>query len=101
MEKIIIEVQYFHGCPNADEMIANVKSAMTWLSGETEYNETLVDTAKKAQETGFRGSPTLLINGNDFENMPKNIFPALTCRFYSKGVPSASDIKKKLESLLK
>lgn len=96
MNKVIIEIQYFDGCPNAGEMLENARKAFTLLGDLAEYKETLVETLEKAKETGFRGSPTLLVNGIDIENLPANPFPALSCRFYQNGIPSAEMIAQKV-----
>jgi len=94
--KIIIEIQHFAGCPNSPVLIERVKEAIKTSNIEIQYKEVLVESNEKAKEVGFRGSPTLLINGKDIEDMliPKN--PALTCRYYPKGLPTVALIKKTL-----
>ena len=64
--KLNIEIQHFIGCPNSPILIERVKVALKALPN-IDYQETLVDSNEKAQEIKFRGSPTLLINGEDFE----------------------------------
>lgn len=92
MNRVKIEIQYFLGCPNSDKMIENVKNALNLLDIECDYKEVLVDTNKKAAEVKFRGSPTLVINGIDFEGLPEPDMPNLACRFYQKGIPSIEEI---------
>ena len=98
--KIEIIVQHFHGCPNSTEMIANVKSALKRFGAEVINSEQIIDTPELAVKYKFRGSPTLLINGEDFECMeiPEEIF--LSCRFYPDGVPSTEKIIEKIEKIL-
>ena len=96
MTKIIIEVQHFEGCPNSDEMIRRVKEAIETLQFIVEYKEILVETPELAEKLKFRGSPTVLINGKDLENMEKPGEGNLSCRYYENGIPSAEEIKKKI-----
>ncbi|MFC2129802.1 DUF2703 domain-containing protein [Bacteroidota bacterium] len=96
MNKIKIEIQHFHGCPNGPKMIDNVRTALKGLEDKTEYCEVLVEDGDTATNFGFRGSPTLLINGEDFEGLPKPENPGLTCRFYTSGVPSPEKIRKRI-----
>ena len=42
----------------------------------------------------FRGSPTLLINGEDLLGMPAPSQPSLACRYYPKGIPTSEEIRK-------
>lgn len=95
-DKIKIIIQHFHGCPNGPKMIENVEKAIAGLEDQIEYSEQLIDTQKLAVQHSFRGSPTLLINGEDFEGMPVPANPGLTCRFYSGGLPQAEEIRKKI-----
>ena len=66
-KKVKITIQHFHGCPNSGRMIQNVLNAIRDLRDKVEYEEILVETNELAQKFKFRGSPTLLINGEDFE----------------------------------
>ncbi|MDL1892116.1 alkylmercury lyase, partial [Sphingobacteriales bacterium CHB3] len=45
----------------------------------------------------FRGSPTLLINGEDVENMPAPERPSVACRYYLNGIPSPEAIRSRIE----
>lgn len=94
-----VEVQYFNGCPNSQKMIDNLKAAVSKLQFEISYTETLVETVEMAQQTKFRGSPTLLVNGNDYENLPEPETAALSCRYYQTGLPSISQIKNFIEQI--
>ena len=95
MKKIKIEMQHFLGCPNSPVLIERVKEAIKEFDN-IDYKEVIVDSNEKAEEVKFRGSPTLLINGEDFENQPEPESPALACRYYSKGLPDIAAIKKKI-----
>ena len=96
--KIKIELQHFDGCTNSPILIERVKEAIKDFS-DVEYQEILVDSNEKAKEVKFIGSPTLLINGVDFENLPKPENPNLACRFYPSGLPTFEEIRRKLIQL--
>ena len=95
-DKIKIDIQYFHGCPNSAEMIHRVKEAIKGSEEKIEYNEVLVESNELAQKLKFRGSPTILINGEDFEGKedPKSV--ALNCRVYENGLPEVEEIRKRI-----
>jgi len=92
-KKVKIEVQHFEGCPNSKEMITRVKTAITEFGNNIEYKEILVETPEEAERVKFRGSPTVLINGIDLENMPEPKAGNLACRYYKNGLPSVEQIK--------
>lgn len=99
MKKISIELQHFIGCPNSPILIERVKEAIKDFDN-IEYIEVIVDSNEKAKEVKFRGSPTLLINGDDFENQPEPESSALACRYYQKGLPTAQEIKDRILEML-
>jgi hypothetical protein len=81
MKKIFIEIQHFNGCPNSTLLIERIRKALTGLD-YIDYKEVIVDSNEKAKAVKFRGSPTLLINGKDFEDQTASDEPALSCRYY-------------------
>lgn len=93
--KTKVEIQHFHGCPNSPILIERVKEAIKDFY-EIDYTETIIDTNEKAEEVKFRGSPTLVINGIDFENLPEPANSNLACRFYPNGLPTVEAIRKRL-----
>lgn len=98
MEKINLELQYFIGCPNTPAFIRRVNEALKCMDNIS-YRETIVDSNEKAVDVKFRGSPTLLINGEDFDYQPEPEKPALTCRYYPYGLPDIDKIKKRIKQL--
>ena len=92
--KIKIDIQYFNGCPNSSEMIHRVNEAIKGSKEKIEYNEVLVESNELAEKLKFRGSPTLLINGKDFEGREEPESAALNCRVYENGLPNVYEIKK-------
>ena len=98
-DKIKIEIQHFRGCPNSPEMIHRVKEAIKGSEEKIEYNEVLVESNELAEEIKFRGSPTVLIDGEDFEGREEPESASLNCRVYENGLPSTDEIRKKILSV--
>ena len=95
-DKIKIEIQHFRGCPNSEEMIKRVKEAIVGFEDIVKYNELLVETNELAERIKFRGSPTVLINGEDIEGREEPDSASLNCRVYESGLPEVEDIRKKI-----
>lgn len=72
---------YFDGCPNwsiAAERLAAIAQDRSDLT----VTRRLVETSEDAEEIGFRGSPSILINGTDL--FPDPTVPVgLSCRLYA------------------
>lgn len=97
---VFIELQYFEGCPNVDTLDANIKSAITNYPNKIKYQKIEIKSVEHANEKKFRGSPSLLINGQDFEGKEILNEFGLTCRYYPNGVPSVDKIINKIDSIL-
>ena len=97
--KITVQIQYFRGCPNSSEMIRRVKEVIGGIEDEIKYQEVLVESNELAEKIKFGGSPTLLINGGDFEGREEPEAASLNCRYYQNGLPTSDDIKEKIKSL--
>jgi len=97
MKEVKIEIQYFTGCPNSQTMIDRVRAVITKLSVNVDYKETLVESPEYADKIKFRGSPTLLINGIDFENLPEPENGNLSCRYYANGLPETEIVVNEIE----
>lgn len=93
---ITIEYQHFEGCPNGPQMLDNVKRAITGLEDKIIFREVFVETDEDAKKYNFRGSPTLLINGEDYEGLPIPEEPKLACRIYANGIPTPKEIRNKI-----
>ena len=98
-EKILLQIQHFNGCPNSAEMINRIKEAVNGIADEIEYQEVLIETNELAENVKFRGSPTLLIDGEDFERREEPRAASLNCRYYQNGLPSVEDINVKIRRL--
>jgi hypothetical protein len=97
MKKIRLEFQYFEDCPNHKKMKESLLKALQGIEEKVELIDVLVEDEQTAARVNFRGSPTLLINGEDIEKMPAPTRPFLTCRFYRNGIPSAETIRNRIE----
>lgn len=92
MSNIKIEIQYFEGCPNSEAVLQMVKEFISKSEMKIDFEETLVETLEEAIKHKFRGSPTILINGNDLEGLEENRTPSLSCRYYQNGLPTEKDL---------
>ncbi len=81
-----IELQYFDGCPNvakARELIEHYQHEHP----EVQLIYTQIMDNEQASQLGFRGSPTILIDGKDLFQQPVPDEPSMACRFYPGGLP--------------
>lgn len=97
LNKIKITIQHFHGCPNGPRMIDIVSKAISNYQDKIEFEEQIIDNNELAKKYKFRGSPTLLINNIDFENLPEPENPSISCRFYHNGLPTVEGIREIIE----
>jgi len=75
-----VTLQYFDGCPNWKEVEAHLE-ALRAEGAELEIERQLIDSQELAESLGFRGSPTLLIDGVDpFADPDAPV--GLACRVY-------------------
>jgi hypothetical protein len=95
--KVRLEFQYFEDCPNHGAMRENLFQAVRGIEDKVEMREMSVEDAETARRVQFRGSPSLLINGEDLEGMPPPEEASLSCRFYPNGIPSMELIRQKIE----
>lgn len=75
-----ITLQYFAGCPNWKDV--DVRLGSLEAEGvEFEVDHQLIDTPEMAEQFGFRGSPTILVDGVDpFADPDAPV--GLACRVY-------------------
>lgn len=88
-ETIRVEVLAFDGCPHAEAALQLARAVADRLGPGISVERIDVDTPERAAELGFRGSPSIRVNGADVEG---GTSPAgrLCCRTYEggAGVPS-------------
>jgi hypothetical protein len=94
-----ITLQYFDGCPNwktADARLTELISGRPNLRLTRE----LVATVEQAERIGFRGSPSILVDGVDPFADP-NAPVGLACRIYSTPAgPAGAPTRAQLRELL-
>lgn len=76
-----ITLQYFDGCPNWMIAERQLATLIQQRGLEAEIRHQLIDSPEAAVEHGFRGSPTILINGWDPFAEP-DAPVGLSCRMY-------------------
>ena len=87
-----IEVFYVPECPHHPSAVNQLRHVLSAEGVHTEISEVAVMDAKTAKEYGFRGSPTIRINGRDIAGESHSPLSfALACRIYpgakEPGVP--------------
>ncbi|MDQ4131223.1 MAG: thioredoxin family protein [Actinomycetota bacterium] len=94
-----VQLLYFAGCPSwrlADERL----SALAVERG-FELERRKVETPEQAAELGFRGSPTILVDGRDPFGEDDEPLEGLSCRVYHTpegptGVPTDEQLRDAL-----
>lgn len=96
-----ITVQYFDGCPHwklADQRLARVLQGLDREKFTLEYQ--LIESPEMAERLGFRGSPTILIDGGDpFATGAEPI--GMSCRVFrtehgTDGAPTEAQLREVL-----
>lgn len=93
-----VTLLYFDGCPNWRQTAEHLRT----LSGELDLTISLrkIGSAEEAEQTGFRGSPTILVQGRDpFASGDEPV--GLACRVYQTphgqaGAPTIDQIRDAL-----
>ena len=76
-----VQLLYFDGCPNWEIMLSTLREFLGEKSPPVAVDLVRVDTQKTAERWSFRGSPTVLIDGEDpFLDSDAPI--GLSCRIY-------------------
>lgn len=96
-----VALQYFDGCPNWEVARSHLREALEAEGGrETEVRFEVVENADHAERLGFRGSPTILVDGVDpFETEDAPV--GFSCRIFQTetgmdGSPSVAQLRKAL-----
>lgn len=94
-----VTLQYFDGCPHwqvADERLRAVADEL-----DVEMEHEVIDTVETAEQRGFRGSPTILVDGIDvFSTGDEPV--GLSCRRYeTPDGPAGSPTLDQLRSALR
>ena len=96
-----ITIQYIDGCPHwklADERVRSVLRELARDDVKLDYM--LIGSSEEAERVGFRGSPTVLIDGHDaFVTGEEPV--GMTCRVYrTPGGPQGAPTEAQLRALL-
>lgn len=94
-----IEVLGFDDCPNTPPLRANVQEAVTMLKLQAKIEYIAQD--KLSTDDLRRGwpTPTVLVDGRDLFGMAPPTVPAMKCRVYSGGLPTAKTIAERLRKV--
>ena len=95
-----IILQYFDDCPNWKATDAHLHTLITDHGLDATVSYQLIDTPEAATEHGFRGSPTVLIDGVDpFADSDASV--GLSCRVYrTEQGPAGSPTLDQLEAAI-
>jgi hypothetical protein len=67
---ITVQVQMSPGCGHGEQTVALVRDVLRRLAPDARVEIVEVRTADDAERLGFRGSPTVLVEGADIEPRP-------------------------------
>jgi hypothetical protein len=96
-----VTVQYFDGCPHWQVADQRLKTVLAVRRDDIHVEYQLIDSAEKAEQAGFHGSPSILIDGHDpFVTGEEPI--GLTCRVFHtergrEGSPSEDQLRAALK----
>lgn len=93
-----VTLQYFEGCPNWQVVDDRLRRLADEL--DLEITRQRIDTPEAAERHGFRGSPTILVDGGD-AFPPAEGSVGLSCRMYQTpdgpaGAPSLLQLREAL-----
>lgn len=98
-----VELQYFDDCPNwlvADDHLRMLAREFK----DVTVTRHLVDSPEEARRVGFRGSPTILLNGVDPFAANSDPVGGLSCRIYQTadgpaGSPTLGQLRREFVRL--
>jgi hypothetical protein len=64
---VSVHVQMSPGCSHGEQTVALVRSVPARLAPDSRLDVVYVRTMEEAERLGFRGSPTVLVDGEDIE----------------------------------
>ncbi len=101
-----MELLWWEGCPSTVGALAQLREILDELGlGEAEIRMREIRTEAQAAEAGFRGSPTILVDGVDVDPGAEPEEPnPLTCRVYHRRdgrispIPDPDDVRDALRA---
>lgn len=97
-----IQFLWWRDCPSHPKAWERLQNVLADIRVETAVECVEVTTDEQAERLRFRGSPTILVDGNDIDPNASQLPSRLTCRLYFKEdgrpspVPSKAMIKRAL-----
>lgn len=96
-----IELLVIPDCPHVDAASELIATALADTRVKATVTRTIVDSQRQAQQRGFSGSPTILLDGLDPFARP-DAPVSLSCRLYSgpeglQGLPALRDLRQALK----
>jgi hypothetical protein len=96
-----VSLLYFDGCPNRHVTDERIREALVAVGhGDAGVEHRQVSTPEEAERLGFRGSPTVLVNGRD-PFLDQDIPVSLSCRIYRtpEGLTGSPTVEQLVEAL--
>jgi hypothetical protein len=79
-----LELLWWEGCPSTEKALDELRAALADVGlGEAEIRTREIETDVEAEQAGFRGSPTILIDGVDVAGAAEGDI-GLGCRVYRR-----------------
>ena len=80
-----LELLWWEGCPSTEKALSELREALRDVGlGDAEIRMREIDSDVEAQQAGFRGSPTILIDGADVAGASADDQIGLGCRVYRR-----------------
>jgi hypothetical protein len=81
-----VQLLWWEGCPSTERALAELREALKDVGlGEVEVRTSEIRTDDDADDVGFKGSPTILVDGADVEGTSAADEPTgLNCRVYRR-----------------
>lgn len=99
MVKVDVMLQYFEDCPNWQQVAAHLDDLTSEVPG-LKVTLQRVETIEDADRFGFRGSPSILVDGTDPFG-PDEVAIGLACRVYqTPDGPAGSPTRDQLRAAL-
>ncbi len=96
-----VALLYFDGCPNWRETEQRLLTVLAPSGTEAALTYVRVNSPEDAERLGFRGSPTVLVDGRDPFASPEDPV-GLACRVFRtpdglRGAPTVAQLREALE----
>jgi hypothetical protein len=102
-----IELLWWEGCPSTEQALAQLRALLGELGLDgLDVRTTEIHTEAEARASGFVGSPTILIDGQDVSSPDPQDPPGLACRVYRRRdgrvspLPDPNDVRDALRRAL-